>query len=82
MSAASSAPTKNLFGLWNVHPLNMHFATLFAVLVTVACLILGWNNYLQGRHLVLTAANEEFDRMKKQSAEQIDQLPMRPPKRW
>ena len=74
MSAASSAPTKNLFGLWNVHPLYMHFATLFAALVTVACLILGWNNYLQGRHLVLTAANDEFDRMKKESVKQIDQL--------
>ncbi len=74
MSAAAAVSTKNHFGLWRVHPLCMHFASLFAAMVTVACLILGWNNYQQGRYLVLSAANEEFDRMKKESAEQIDQL--------
>ncbi len=54
--------------------LCMHFAMLFAVLVASACLMLGWNNYLQGRQLMLAAAAEEFDRMKKTSAEQIDRL--------
>ena len=65
MSATSAVPAKNLFGLWSEHPLYLHFATLFAALVTAACLILGWNNYQQGRHLVLTAAGEAFERMKK-----------------
>ena len=74
MSACSAVPAKNRFGLWSDHPLYMHFATLFAALVAIACLILGWNNYQQGRHLVLTAATEEFERMKKESAEQIDSL--------
>jgi HD-GYP domain-containing protein (c-di-GMP phosphodiesterase class II) len=74
MNAVAVLPSKNLFGLWRDHPLYMHFATLFAALVTIACLILGWNNYQQGRRLVLNAATEEFDRMKKESAGQIDRL--------
>jgi HD-GYP domain-containing protein (c-di-GMP phosphodiesterase class II) len=74
MNAVAAIPGKNLFGLWRDHPLYMHFATLFAALVTIACLILGWNNYHQGRHLVLSAAADEFNRMKKDSADQIDRL--------
>lgn len=74
MSVTSAVPAKNIFGLWSHHPLYVHFATLFAALVAVTCLILGWNSYVQCRQMVLTAAGEEFGRMRKDSADQIDRL--------
>jgi len=45
-----------MFSLWHHHSLQLHIATLFTVLIVIACGVIAWSNHVQGRKVVLGAA--------------------------
>ena len=60
--------------LWAQHPLYMHIATVFTLLVFAAGTIIGWGNYFQGRNVALAGAEEVFERMERESRLEIENL--------
>ena len=44
-------PLRSLRKLWTHHPLYMHIATVFTLLVFLAGTVIGWGNYFQRRNI-------------------------------
>ena len=57
--------------LWIHHPFHIHIATLFTVMIFLACAAIVWANYLEGRDLVLKAGEARFDRIHLQTEAEI-----------
>src|SRR5262245_23918877 len=51
--------------LWRHHPLRMHIATLFTLLILVACSAIALSNYIQSRNMVIASAVDLIDRIHK-----------------
>ena len=49
--------------LWHRHPLRVHIATVFTAVILAACGLIAWNNHVQGKALVLGAAEDLIDRV-------------------
>ena len=60
--------------LWDHHPLYVHIATVFTLLVFVAGTVIGWGNYFQGRGVALAGAEEVFERMERESRLETEHL--------
>ena len=51
--------------LWRHHPLRIHIATLFTLLILVACSAIALSNYIQSRNMVIASAVDLIDRIHK-----------------
>jgi HD-GYP domain-containing protein (c-di-GMP phosphodiesterase class II) len=60
--------------LWHRHPLRVHIATIFLVLLLAACGVIAWTNYDQGRRIVLSSAEDLFTQIEQRSAGDIERL--------
>jgi HD-GYP domain-containing protein (c-di-GMP phosphodiesterase class II) len=69
--AQSSGRKKGLAGLWHNHPFHIHLATLFSVMIFLACAAIVWANHFQGQKIVLAAAENLFDRIHRESGNEI-----------
>jgi HD-GYP domain-containing protein (c-di-GMP phosphodiesterase class II) len=49
--------------LWHRHPLRVHIATVFTAVIFAACGVIAWSNHVQGKALVLGAAEDLIDRV-------------------
>lgn len=74
MPNSTTATVSKIAGLWAHHPLYIHIATVFTLLVFLAGAIIGWSNYVQGRNIALTGAEEVFERMERESVLEIENL--------
>src|SRR5262245_21468311 len=63
-----------LFALWRRHPLRVHIATVFLVLLLVACSVIAWTNYDQGRRIVFSSAEDLFEQIERRGAGDIERL--------
>jgi len=62
---------RGLLALWHNHPFHIHIATLFTVMVFLACAAIVWANYFQGQKIVLAAAEDLFDRIHRGNGTEI-----------
>ena len=69
--AQVSTRKRGLLALWHNHPFHTHLATLFTAMVFVACAAIVWANYVQGRNIVLAAAERLFDRIHRETANEM-----------
>src|SRR5262245_22455479 len=69
-----TSPPRGLFALWRRHPLRVHIATVFLVLLLVACGVIAWTNYDQGRRLVLSSAEDLFEQIEQRSTGDVERL--------
>jgi HD-GYP domain-containing protein (c-di-GMP phosphodiesterase class II)/HAMP domain-containing protein len=65
---------KSLKRLWIHHPLYIHIASVFTLLVFLAGTLIGWGNYFQGRSIALAGAEEVFERMQRESRLEAEHL--------
>jgi hypothetical protein len=63
-----------LVSLWDHHPLKVHIATLFTVLIVIACGVIAWSNHVQGRKVVLGAALDVIERIDNDAASEMKHL--------
>jgi HD-GYP domain-containing protein (c-di-GMP phosphodiesterase class II) len=63
-----------LLSLWHRHPLRVHIATVFLALLLVACGVIAWTNYHQGRRIVLSSAEDLFGQIEQRSTGDIERL--------
>ena len=49
--------------LWHRHPLRVHIATVFTAVIFAACGVIAWSNHVQGKAIVLGAAEDLIDRV-------------------
>jgi len=52
-----------VLSLWHRHSLRVHIATVFTVLILVACGVIAWSNHVQGKGMVLAAAEDLIERI-------------------
>jgi HD-GYP domain-containing protein (c-di-GMP phosphodiesterase class II) len=52
-----------VFSLWHRHPLRLHIATVFTAVIFAACGVIAWSNHVQGKAIVLGAAEDLIDRV-------------------
>ncbi|GBG02515.1 phosphodiesterase [Azospira sp. I13] len=57
-----------------LYPLHIHIAYLFTLLIFVACSVIGWFNYHQSRRIVLSAAENVFERTARQTGDDLARL--------
>src|SRR5262245_43967509 len=69
-----TSPPGGLFALWRRHPLRIHIATVFLALLLVACSVIAWTNYEQGRRIVLSSAEDLFGQIEQRGAGDIERL--------
>ncbi len=74
MKADRTSPLGKLAALWAQHPLYIHIATLFSLLVFATSAAIGWNSYLQEKQIALTGAEEVFERMERESVVELARL--------
>src|SRR5689334_5153892 len=63
-----------VLSLWRRHPLYIHIAAVFLVLLLAACTLIAWNNYVQGRRIVLSSAEDLLVQLEQRTAGDIDNL--------
>ena len=63
-----------LLSLWHRHPLHFHIATVFLALLLVACGVIAWTNYDQGRRIVLSSAEDLFAQIEQRSTGDVERL--------
>ena len=56
------------------HPLKLHIATLFTVLILFACGVIALSNYIQGRRIVLAAAEDLMGRIHDETGNEMKHL--------
>src|SRR5215471_9225919 len=56
-------PSGPVLSLWHRHPLRVHIATVFTVVIFAACGVIAWSNHIQGKAIVLGAAEDLIDRV-------------------
>jgi len=57
-----------------LYPLHIHIAYLFTLLIFVACSVIGWFNFHQSRRIVLSAAENVFERTARQTSDDLARL--------
>src|SRR5687767_4492592 len=57
--------------LWREHPFYLHIQVLFTALILLTGAALLWSSYQQGRSIVLSAAEDVFERIERETAAQI-----------
>jgi HAMP domain-containing protein len=70
----SANPIRRLLALWAHHPLYIHIATLFTLLVFIAGTVIGWSNYFQAQNMMFSAAEDVFERMQRESIGELERL--------
>ncbi|HTQ75090.1 MAG TPA: GAF domain-containing protein, partial [Burkholderiales bacterium] len=53
----------DFLSLWHRHPLRVHIATVFTAVIFAACGVIAWSNHVQGKAIVLGAAEDLIDRV-------------------
>jgi HD-GYP domain-containing protein (c-di-GMP phosphodiesterase class II) len=74
MASEIAPPGGGLLSLWHRHPLRVHIATIFLVLLLAACGVIAWTNYDQGRRIVLSSAEDLFTQIEQRSTGDIERL--------
>jgi HD-GYP domain-containing protein (c-di-GMP phosphodiesterase class II) len=69
--AQQATRKRGLLALWHNHPFHIHIATLFTVMVFLACAAIVWANYFQGQKIVLAAAEDLFERIHREAGKDI-----------
>jgi HD-GYP domain-containing protein (c-di-GMP phosphodiesterase class II) len=72
--AQSNTRRRGLLGLWHNHAFHIHLAVLFSAMIMVACAAIVWANYVQGSNLALKAAEGLFNRIHRESGNEISAL--------
>jgi len=72
--AQTPARRRGLLSMWHHHPLRVHIAALFTVLVLAACTVIAWNSHVQGRKLVLAAAEDLIGRIHREAGNEVVSL--------
>src|SRR3974390_2248738 len=54
---------RGFLSLWHRHPLRVHIATVFTAVIFAACGVIAWSNHVQGKAIVLGAAEDLIDRV-------------------
>jgi HD-GYP domain-containing protein (c-di-GMP phosphodiesterase class II) len=57
----------DFLSLWHRHPLRVHIATVFTAVILAACGVIAWSNHVQGKHIVLGAAEDLIHRIDKEA---------------
>lgn len=70
----SANPFRRILALWDSHPLYIHIATLFTLLVFLAGTVIGWSNYFQAQNMMYSAAEDVFERMQRESIGALERL--------
>jgi hypothetical protein len=63
----TSSQESGLLSLWHRHPLRIHIATVFTVVIFVACGVIAWSNHVQGKRIVLEAAEDLTHRIDREA---------------
>src|SRR6185295_4571812 len=63
LMSPTSSKRPGVLSLWHRHSLRVHIATVFTVLILVACGVITWSNYVQGKGIVLGAAGDLIERI-------------------
>jgi HD-GYP domain-containing protein (c-di-GMP phosphodiesterase class II)/methyl-accepting chemotaxis protein len=63
-----------LLSLWHRHPLRVHIATVFTAVILAACGLIAWSNHVQGRGMVLEAAEDLIDRIDNEASNALKNL--------
>ena len=74
MASEIASPGGGLLSLWHRHPLRVHIATVFLALLIVACGVIAWTNYDQGRRIVLSSAEDLVTQIEQRSTGDIERL--------
>ena len=69
--AETATRRHGLLSLWHHHPLNIHIAALFTALILVACSAITWNSHVQGRRLMLSAAEDLIFRIHREAGNEV-----------
>ena len=60
--------------LWHYHPLRVHIATVFTAVIFAACGLIAWSNPIQGKAIVLGAAEDLIDRIDNEAGTALKNL--------
>lgn len=60
-----------LLKLWHNHPFRTHLAVLFSLMTMLACVATTWVNYYKGSQMVLSAAENLFERIHRETGNEI-----------
>ena len=63
-----------LLSLWHYHPLRVHIATVFTAVIFAACGLIAWSNHVQGKAIVLGAAEDLIDRIDNEAGAALKNL--------
>src|SRR5215469_14061251 len=67
-----SGPT--FLSLWRRHPLRVHIATVFTVVILAACGVIAWSNHIQGKAIVLGSAEDLIERIDNEAGTALQNL--------
>ena len=68
------ASGSGLLSLWHYHPLRVHIATVFTVVVFAACGVIAWSNHIQGKAIALGSAEDLIDRIESEAGTALKNL--------
>jgi hypothetical protein len=71
--AAREAPGTTA-GKRRLHPLHVHISVLFTLLILVSGSIIGWHNYRQNSKVMLSAADDLFERIGRETVLEIGRI--------
>src|SRR6185369_14526011 len=74
MQAIGALRNARVLSLWRQRPFYLHIQVLFTTLILVVGAVLVWSSYVQGRNIVLSAAEDVFERIERESAAEIVRL--------
>ncbi len=74
MQAIGALRSARMLSLWRQRPFYLHIQVLFTALILVVGGVLIWSSYVQGRNIVLSAAEDVFERIERESAAEILRL--------
>ncbi len=67
-SSAPPAPNRPSF------PLHLHISVLFTLLILISGAVIGWHNYRQNSGIMLSASNDLFERIARETVLEIDRI--------
>lgn len=74
MKNVHAAKAARILSPWRQHSFRVHIGVLIMAMLLVASAALVWSNFLQGRAMVLSAAEDEFARIEREIQGEVRQL--------
>lgn len=74
MKNGHAAKAARILSLWRQHSFRVHIGVLIMAMLLVASSALVWSNFLQGRAMVLAAAEDDFARIEREIQSEVRQL--------